>query len=355
MRVLFLVFGIPAGAWSAASGGLILAQGPEGPVFSHASYALRDAFEPGTAILSPAGEAGLAPLLGYLTSHPQVTASFHGFIDYDASEDLSEALLAGRRKALRAWLLLHGARPRQLSGAQDAQVVGLIRRRDGAALPVSGAFQAGGLGLSQDGRRALDAAARMLAAAPSPGAEIQGFADDSGSPALEREMMLRRQAVVRDYLVARGLVGKTLVLAGAGGLGEESPEGPALWGLKLGLAWPEFRIRAPITGALDGELKLASDGPVQVYSARLYQGLWSQGPVEFFAGLDGGLVEFQGVEGLSGGGWQAEPFAGLQVSLSRRWGVSVEGGLAFDQLGAQGQTTSVQDWVLNTCLYFTVL
>jgi flagellar motor protein MotB len=72
-------------------------------------------------------------------------------------------------------------------------------------IPVSVYFPVGGTELDEQGRVAIDAAARALAAAAALRIAISGFVDTTGTPERNAELAKLRAFAVRDAFVAAGL------------------------------------------------------------------------------------------------------------------------------------------------------
>lgn len=120
----------------------------------------------------------------------------------------------------------------------------------------------------------------------------------------------------------------------------------------LGIGYPDLRARWGFSDSLAAELKFSLASSAQVYSARAYYAPWSLGQLKLQGGVELGLLQFQGISGLSGSGMVGGVFAGGEYAFGRRARLNLDAGPYFLQASALGSSASASDVVISTALYF---
>ena len=97
---------------------------------------------------------------------------------------------------------------------------GLSAQTPGASQPVMIFFDSGKDEIKREWTDTLDVAISMIRKHPDPVITLDGHSDRSGSSSANRHSSLRRAEAVRDYLTARGVPSRAIVVRA---FGEEQP------------------------------------------------------------------------------------------------------------------------------------
>jgi hypothetical protein len=119
----------------------------------------------------------------------------------------------------------------------------------------------------------------------------------------------------------------------------------------VGVGYPDLRARVSLIHGLDLEAKVALASGEQAYSGRLYINPISLGSVDFDLGGEGGFLNFNGIDTISGHGSYGEPFVGVEYRFSKQWRITVDIGPALINVDSGGTSVSEWEWTYNTALY----
>jgi hypothetical protein len=129
---------------------------------------------------------------------------------------------------------------------------------------------------------------------------------------------------------------------------------PPQYRYSFGIGYPDLRVRMHAWGPLDAEIKFAFGDGVQAYSARAYVNAYKSLNIQFYAGLEGGYLNFNGVESLDGNGVFFQGFAGVQYDFAERWGMSLDIGPAYINVNSLGTSVGGLEWIYTNALYFRI-